>query len=164
MATNLTLERLKEVYEYLPESGLFIRKLRTYRHKAGEVAGTLLGEGYIQIGIGGKQYRAHRLAFFYMTGAWPELEIDHVNGERSDNRWENLREANRFQNSWNKKKSKANTSGYKGVSWDNTLQRYRASIRVNGKGIYLGVYTDPKLAGAAYIEAAQYYFGEYHQH
>lgn len=161
MATNLTQERLKEVYDYLPESGLFIRKVRTFRHKAGEVAGTLLGEGYIQIGIDGKQYRAHRLAFFYMTGHWPTLEVDHINGSRSDNRWGNLREATRIQNCQNRGISRANTTGYKGVSWDSSSQRFRSAIRLNGKGKSLGSYKTAEEASQAYQKAAEELFGEY---
>lgn len=163
MATNLTQDRLKEVYEYIPESGLFIRKIRTFRHKAGEIAGTLLDEGYIQIGIDGKQYRAHRLAFFYMTGEWPTLEVDHINGCRSDNTWNNLREATRIQNCQNKKISKGNTSGYKGVSWDSTLQRFRASIKVAGKGKYLGSYKTAEEASKAYQNAAEELFGDFNR-
>jgi len=161
MSTNLTLQRLKEVYDYLPESGLFVRKIRTFRHKAGEIAGTLLDEGYIQIGIDGNQYRAHRLAFFYMTGSWPTLEIDHINGIRSDNSWANLREATRVQNCQNRGISKGNTSGYKGVSFISTTGTYQARIRVNGKGVYLGRYKSAEEAAEVYKQAAEKYFGEF---
>lgn len=162
MSTNpLTQERLKEVYEYLPESGLFIRKIRTFRYKAGEVAGTLVDEGYIQIGIDGKQYRSHRLAFLYMTGQWPSLEVDHINGARSDNSWLNLREATRIQNGQNRGISKGNTTGYKGVSFISTTGTYQAHIRVNGKGIYLGRYKTAEEAAAVYQQAAQKYFGDF---
>jgi len=89
---------LKEILEYFPDLGIFRWKVsRPPRAVAGEIAGYDNGSGYIKISIGGKRYYAHRLAFLWMTGAVP-VEIDHINHCRSDNRWSNLRAANRQSN------------------------------------------------------------------
>lgn len=94
----VTVERLKELLAYDPVSGLF-----TWRTKLkGLVAGTLTSDGYVSIGLEGKRYYAHRLAWFYMTGVWPTEEIDHRDRARSNNAWSNLRQASKSQNKHNR--------------------------------------------------------------
>jgi hypothetical protein len=104
---------------------------------------------------------AHRLAYLYMLGEWPTDDIDHANGISSDNRWANLRPATRSQNLANKGKSPFNTSGFKGVSFCKTTDRWRAQIEVRGTPVHIGRYDTPEEAHAAYIEAAREYFGEF---
>ena len=87
--------------------------------------------------------------------------IDHINGNKLDNRRSNLRHVNNQQNHWNREKSKSNTSGYKGVSFDKSRGKYEASIMKDGRKRFLGYFNDPKDAAVAYDNAAFFYFGEY---
>ena len=128
---------------------------------AGEIAGSLNPNGYIYIKINYKLYRAHRLAWLYETGSFPLEQIDHINGIRNDNRYQNLREATRSQNKCNTKMYANNASGFKGVGLYKPTGKYRASITVNNKLIYLGYFDNPELAYAAYCEAALKYHGEF---
>src|SRR5437879_5605760 len=113
-AAMLTAERLKELLTYDPETGEFRWKVAPNgRVRVGDIAGCVSSRGYILIGIDGALYRAHRLAFLFMTGAFPEPQVDHSNRDKADNRWLKLREANNSQNNANKPAQSNNTSGYK---------------------------------------------------
>src|SRR5690349_20811660 len=118
---NLTPDKVRQVLSYDAITGQFTwRVSKGLRVRAGGNAGFVAqgaNTGYVIIGIDGRQYRAHRLAWFYVTGEWPPDEIDHINGNRADNRWANLRPATVAENQRNRAKSKRNTSGYKGVYW-----------------------------------------------
>ena len=92
---------IRDLLGYDPETGLFTRKVQRGKHKEGEIAGCLNAKGYVEIKACGKIYEAHRLAHLFMTGSWPSEQIDHVNHIKSDNRWSNLREASRAQNTQN---------------------------------------------------------------
>ena len=106
----LTINRLKEVLRYDAETGLFTWIVRTSnRVKIGSVAGTLVC-GYLSIHIDGERFQAHRLAWFYMKGNWPYAQLDHRNGVRSDNRWNNLREAPGSLNHENLRRARADNS------------------------------------------------------
>src|SRR6266852_2833677 len=114
--TNLAQEFLKSILHYEPETGAFIRlSVRNPRHRLGETAGRIDAKGYIIIEINGKSYRAHRLAWFYMTGKWPEDEIDHKDLNKSNNAWLNIREATNQQNKYNRSPTIKNKLGIKGV-------------------------------------------------
>lgn len=151
---------LKARYEYRPDTGEFIHLVGHGRRRAGDVAGAPNSLGYITVGIGGRNYYAHRLAFIYMTGRCPQ-EVDHINGDPSDNRWCNLRAATHSQNLKNMKLHKTNTSGFKGVSWCSYGKSWRASIKVNGKNLRLGRFKTPEEAAQAYNLAADEYHGEF---
>lgn len=141
----LTQELLKQWLEYNPETGDFIwLKRPSFRAVIGEIAGRTDNLGYKSLGLLGRQYRQHRLAFLYMTGKWPEDQVDHINGIRSDNRWENLREATNQQNGWNKQYTKRSKTGVKGVfpSGD----KFQVQIRYKGKARYCGTYETLELA------------------
>lgn len=100
--------------------------------------------------MNGPGHGAHRLAFLLMTGAMPAGDVDHINGNRADNRWCNLRDVSRAVNMQNLRKPRAdNTTGFLGVSL--SKGRYQAQIAANGKTHYLGLYDCPKLAHAAYV-------------
>ena len=116
---ELNQSRLKELLAYDPDTGVFTRLVKSNRNvRIGAVAGTCDSKGYGQISVDGKLYRAHRLAWLWMTGAWPVAQLDHRNGVRHDNRWENLREATNGENNQNAAIRSNNTSGFMGVCWD----------------------------------------------
>jgi HNH endonuclease len=110
---HLTVEQLKELLNYNPETGLWTWIKARGRCAKGSFAGTML-DGYIMIYVDKVGYLAHRLAWFYMTNRWP-LEVDHKNTIKNDNRWDNLREATRSQNKFNVPALSNNTCGFKGV-------------------------------------------------
>lgn len=148
---------------YNPLTGVFIRT-KTYgyrnRYKAGEIIGSVDARGYLILKFDGKQYKAHRVAWALMTGEWPVLEIDHENGVKNDNRWENLREATRAQNCQNTKRPKSNKSGYKGVhKFDETF--WRATVGCGGKRYEVGLFRCPTAAFIARIAKAKDLHGEF---
>lgn len=155
---------LKQLLRYEPETGLFFWLVTHKNRKAGEIAGGKVPGGggiiYWTIRVDGIQCRAHRLAWFYMTGEWPKGLIDHEDRNGLNNRWTNLREATVSQNKMNGKRYSSNSCGFKGVS-RRTDGRYRARIGVGGKRVHLGNFADPAEAYAAYVAAAPKYHGEF---
>ena len=114
---ELTAEKLRETLRYDPETGLFFwRCNRQGGAKAGTIAGCFDAGGYVRVTCLGRTYPAHRLAWLYVTGMWPTNEVDHINGDRSDNRWANLRAAESSQNSMNRAVRRNCASGVKGLS------------------------------------------------
>lgn len=154
----LTAERLRELLDYDPETGVFrwkdVRRYGFPRKRVGQVAGSIDGEGYILINIGGTKYGAHRLAWLYVYGRWPQPMTDHRNGVRHDNRFANLREASRAQNKRNERRRRDNTSGHKGVVFRPESGRWRARISVDGSRIALGTFDTREAAAAAYASAS----------
>lgn len=146
---------LRRILSYDPDTGIFRWRVK---HSKKVVPGTEAGgvnvAGYIVIGIDGKCYYAHRLAWLYMTGEWPR-QVDHNDTIKRNNRWSNLRIATHQQNVLNAKKAENNTSGYKGVSWHKAAGKWSAQIYLNGKSRYLGLFTDPEKAHDAYMAAAR---------
>ena len=132
----MELEKLKTLLHYDSKSGDFIWKTSVNdRIKIGDKAGSLYNNGYVNISIGGKRYKAHRLAFLYMTGKFPTGQIDHVNKDRSDNRWSNLREVSHVENQRNREDS----ADCLGVCFDFAKKKWRAyTDRYNGKAKFLG--------------------------
>lgn len=125
----ITQERLKELLEYHPDSGDFVRKIGRKGVAAGSIAGTTNSYfGYIAIYIDGKSYKAHRLAFLYMEGRIPTEEVDHINGDRTDNSWDNLKEVSRKENAHNCAMRKDNTSGIVGIGFHTKRNQWRARI------------------------------------
>ena len=162
----ITAAELRELLHYDPETGVFTRikiVAPQSRIKIGDVAGSLW-DGYWRIklgGRGGRSYAAHRLAWLYMTGSWPEDEIDHANLNSADNRWENLREACRSTNIANTRRRSDNASGFKGVYWSKELGKWRAEITVHKKRVFLGSFSSPEDAHASYARAARDHYGEF---
>ena len=139
MNTELTQAQLKALLYYNPETGLFTWKESRGNHvHAGDPAGFVnvnRKKGtYVKIKINSISYRAHRLAFLYVKGSIPS-QIDHINTDGTDNRWDNLRETNNTSNSRNKGRRRDNKSGITGVSWGRGS--WRAAISVNGKRIFV---------------------------
>ena len=161
----ITQQHLKKFLKYCPETGQFTRIIARGngdRFKAGSVAGSVNKvNGYVEIWLDGKSYTGHRLAFLYMTGAFPSKNVDHVDLNRSNNQWSNLRESTQLQNTWNMPKSKSNTSGFKGVSLRKDTKRWGARIKANGKYLSLGCFDTPEQAAAAYRKAAVEFRGDF---
>lgn len=159
---TLTAERLREVMSYDPETGVLTwLEQRNHLALAGSIAGYCERDGYRRIKFLGKKFKAHRLAWLFVYGTWPAHEIDHVDGNKDNNRIENLRPASRAQNLRNCGKRKTNTSGYKGVSWHKGKRKWSASIGVNGRLRHLGYYQNIECAAAAYASAAEKFHGDY---
>jgi HNH endonuclease len=134
----LTIERLKYLLEYYPESGHLVWRITSGRSKAGEQTGCLHVHGYLLVGIDGKVYKSHRLAWAIFYGYWPISQLDHANGDRADNRICNLREATNSQNGWNCKVRKHSKSGIKGLRWNPQRKKWEAEIRANHQRFRLG--------------------------
>ena len=151
---KITQERLKELLSYDPDTGLFFwRKIKGGWGKPGKPAGGTNGEGYRQIGIDRRYYFAHRLAWLYVHGVFPSNCIDHINGDRADNRIANLRAVTVHENNFNVKVIRA-ASGFKGVYLDKrTKKKWRAVIKVNGHTTTLGRFDEPEDAHEAYLSA-----------
>lgn len=161
--TDITAEYVREILDYDPETGVFIRKVRTAQcNQAGDRADKLVTNplcyGYRDITIKGKKYRAHRIAWLHHYGEWPKLEIDHINGEPGDNRIANLRDVSPRVNKENIHKArKHGRSGYLGAHWNSQMGKWQGRIAVHGKTKHLGFYEDPADAHQAYLEAKRLY-------
>lgn len=140
MATQiLTQTRLKELLRYDPDTGVFTwRVARTAGVKAGDVAGALDHEGYRILTLDNRPYKAHRVAWLYVTGEWPPHVIDHINKDAGDNRLCNLRLATSAQNGMNRRTDVRNSTGVTGVTWCRTSKKWRADIGESGRIIRLG--------------------------
>jgi len=144
----ITQEQLKELIHYDPDTGAFTNVTTRGKATAGRTSGNLSKNGkdstliYRRIYISGKFYKAHRLAFLYMDGSWPAEEVDHINGDGSDNRWCNLRKASRHINGRNTRLKSNNTSGLHGIAWSKSRNKWRVRIVVDHKEIFLGRYSD----------------------
>lgn len=137
----ITQRKLKEFVSYDKDTGIFIWKKSTNgRIRVGSEAGSLENNGYIRISIMGVRYLAHRLAMIYMTGSCGK-EIDHIDGCRSNNSIVNLRCVTRSINCQNQKLRSSNTSGVLGVSFNVKNNKWITTICVNGKSIYLGLFS-----------------------
>lgn len=150
-----TGNEVKTLLSYSLESGIFTRLTRPARRtRVGEIAGSLSKTGYLTICIRGKNYYCHRLAWLLMTGSWPIEHIDHVNGDRIDNRWINLRAATPSQNQQNRLRlSVKNTSGFTGVYWSASTGKWAAEIKIDRIKVRLGYFDEPAAAHEAYARA-----------
>lgn len=144
-------EEIKKAIDYSPDTGIFSwSKSCTSKKRIGNV-GSINDKGYVKIRFMGKDFAAHRLAFFYMTGLMPHknIQVDHINCIRHDNRWENLRLATQSENQRNEMLRRNNTSGFKGVTWDKKAKKWRAKCRDGKKEVHLGFYDDLETAALA---------------
>ena len=148
---KITQERLKQLLHYSPDDGQFRWLVKAVRKvNIGDVAGCVSSIGYVQISVDKKLHLAHRLAFLYVTGEFPVNDVDHINCDKSDNRWVNLREATRQQNVHNTGIRGDNTSGKKGVYWHSTRGKWVAQVQLSGERIHLGLFKDIVDAAKAY--------------
>jgi hypothetical protein len=159
--TALTAAVLRDALHYDSETGQFTWKSPRPKIRVGEVAGKIGTHGYRLICLNRKSYGAHRLAWLYVTGDWPEAEIDHINHDRLDNSFANLRSASRVQNLGNKIRQSNNKSGIKGVFREKRRNKWIAEIRRGSTRLYLGQYDDINHAAEAYRVAASKLYGEF---
>lgn len=152
LGDSLSVERLREVLDYDPTTGEF--RWRRGRYKG--IAGAVMKLGYRTISVGGGRFYAHRLAWFYVHGAWPPDQVDHLNGDRDDNRLSNLRLATNKQNIENRHRVRSDSrSGLRGVQIHKQTGRWRARIKVAGRYRHLGLFDSPEEASRAYLAAKQ---------
>ena len=149
-------EQIKQKIHYDKLTGIFRWRYGGQSHAGKKqpwsIAGSLHNCGYIQIGINKNRYLAHRLAWMYEYGEWPKQYIDHINGNRSDNRISNLRDVSHQTNLQNQKtKNTKNTSGFMGVDWQNKRNKWRASIKINKKSKFIGYFDKAEQAYEAYL-------------
>lgn len=152
---SITAERLREILSYDTESGVFVWKVSRGPLNAGMKAGSVDTRGHLQICIDRRLYQAHRLAWLYVNGKWPNKHIDHINGDKTDNRIANLRDVTHAVNLQNQRRAPSSnkTSGLLGVSWKKANLRWCAQIQVNDKKMHLGLFDTAEAAHAAYVVA-----------
>lgn len=154
----ITQEELRLVLKYDPKTGDFIRLISNSPNSVtGEVIGCLTVDGYKVIMIDNISYRAHRLAFLYMDGYLPENDVDHINRDRCDNRWSNLRHVSRSCNCRNSSIRSDNSSGVKGVSWYPSLEKWRVKFKIEKKHIHGGYFINKDNAVKARWEMEKKY-------
>lgn len=150
-----SIDRIREVLSYDPASGVF-RWKRSFRGsaRAGDVAGSRRKDGYIRIKIDGAVLYAHRLAWLLAHGSWPEKFVDHINGNPSDNRIENLRDVNAQTNCQNRRVAGPRKNGgtLLGAHWCTTWKRWKSSIIKDGKCQHIGWFPTEEAAHTAYVE------------
>ena len=160
MNSSITRTRLKKLVSYDPLTGIFTWVVKpSAQVGVGDHAGSINSSGYITMKADKVNYLAHRLAWLYMTGEWPKYQIDHANGDGTDNRFSNLRECSHGQNRANSKLASNNTTGYKGVVAKKN--RYQAQITHNRQVINLGSFKTKEEAHQAYCRRAKELHGEF---
>lgn len=158
------VELVRELLDYDQETGLLTWRSPTANQvKPGDIAGGLCSaSGYIKTRVRGRRYLAHRIAWLHATGRDPlDRQIDHIDGNRANNRFANLREASVSQNHYNAKRRSDSRSGYKGVSLYKQKSKWQAIIGVEGKRFHLGYFDTPELAHMAYAKAAAELHGDF---
>ncbi|MFA7308089.1 MAG: HNH endonuclease [Hyphomicrobium sp.] len=177
---EITADYVRSILDYDPETGVFTWKQRppemfrdtAFRPKentcdiwntrfSGKISGWPNGHGYIEFSILGKKCLAHRIAWLYMTGEWPKHQIDHVDCDRSNNTFSNLRKATHGENQRNCGVKANNTSGHKGVRWHSHSGKWQACIRVEGERHHLGSFESIEDAAKAYECASSKFHGKF---
>jgi len=153
----------KELREnfYIKDGDLYWKKSPARRIKSDTRAGGYDGYGYRKVRFKGKLHLVHRVIWAIHHDEWPNGEIDHINGIKDDNRIENLRLVTSQQNKANTGIRSHNTSGFRGVSYYKRIDKYRATIGVDGNHIHLGYYPTPEEASRVYKETTKEWFGEF---
>lgn len=161
----LAVAYLRSLLHYNPETGaLRWKQWKGAKAHKGVAAGYIMtSNGYRYVKIDGILWLAHRLIWAIQTGHFPVKQIDHWNGVPDDNRWDNLREATHQQNMWNRGLTTRNTSGFRGVFKLTGQRVWKASIKIDGKTIYLGIYATPEEASAAFEAAAREVHGDFYR-
>lgn len=163
-------ERLRELLDYDPESGVFTWKTRGNpnfdKPNAGRRAGSLPAKAkYREMYVDNRSYLEHRIVWRYVTGEDPGADqIDHRDTKTDNNRFANLRRATHATNQQNTRKRSTASNPYKGANWNATKGRWQSYIKVDGKSRFLGLFDSPEDAHAAYVRAAKIHFGEFARH
>lgn len=158
----LTAAKLKTIYSYDADTGLFTRIADCHNHaKIGDTVTNTNNRGYVAMFIEGRGYLGHRLAWLYTYGFFPKGQLDHINNIKTDNRLCNLREATGFENGWNIKRKINNTSGHKGVIYRKDTNKWRAVCMLNRVTHNLGSFINYEDAVAAYQEFSKKHHGEF---
>lgn len=159
---EVTAEHARAVLAYDESTGrLTWVASKSVRVKNGAEAGYVNARGYRAVSIAGRMVQAHRLIFLMQTGSWPAHQIDHINGNRADNRWSNLREATASQNHMNSGRSRNNTSGVRGVTWDADRGKWMARVYHQDKQIKVGRFERLEDAKAAVTAARARIYGDF---
>ncbi len=146
----LTQSRLRELFDYDPETGVFTRKLsRGGKAMTGAKVGNYAGGGYLKVNLNKRNEYLHRLAWVITYGVWPAGVVDHINGIKDDNRIANLRDVTRSANQHNMPSRTNNWIGCPGVSWSTSASKWRARITLDRKEIHLGSFANLAEAIAA---------------
>jgi hypothetical protein len=153
MSQGLNSEILREYLEYNDTTGIFTYKITRSNKLAGSTAGSTDTNGYIMISINNCKFLAHRLAWLYIYGQWPDSDLDHIDGNRTNNSINNLRKATRSQNNYNKT-SNRNKNNYRGVC-KTSSGKFSASIKVIGRDVYIGNFMTAEEASLAYEDKAR---------
>lgn len=154
-------EDIREAFEYDRETGVLLRKFKGGHVR--QVGGKKASDGYVKVGFNGREYPAHRIIWWLVHGELPSAFIDHVNGDKSDNRLCNLRLASDAENKRNVGMRRHNTSGFKGVTWDKVNRRWLAHATLNGRGVHLGRHRTKEAAAEAYRNFARENHGEFYK-
>lgn len=159
----ISIEMLNDYFSYNRDSGVLTWKKRTSnRVKVGDIAGSETKTGYLHVGFMGVDIKVHRIVWAIENGKWPEMYIDHIDGNRLNNKINNLREATSNQNAWNMRRPSHNTSGIKGVGFCKQTGKYTAWIWINNKKMWLGRHNTKDDAYNAYASEAKKLFGDYY--
>lgn len=154
---TIDIEHLRSLLSYDQLTGIMTWKTRHNNNKRGGK----IQNGYVRIKIEGRFYEGHRVAWALHYGAWPDVEIDHEDGNKANNSIKNLRIATKLQNQRNRRLQKNNTTGYKGVIKHNGTEKWGAQIRFGGRQHRLGTFESPQIAAHEYNKAAIKHHGEF---
>ena len=160
---DLTVDLLNELFTYDRETGKLYWKSARQGVTVGKEAGALDKEGYSILRMNYKRYRTHRVVFLMHKGYLPVV-LDHIDGDRANNRLDNLRPASLSQNQYNRKLNKNNKSGFKGVTYNSRSKMFYASIKHQTQRIFLGSYNTPEEADAVVRAAREELHGNFANH
>ena len=158
MSSLISLAVVADYLSYDAATGQLYQKKKRPKIKVGSVAGSLTPKGYRYIQLCGRKYPAHHIVWMFETGTFPTHFIDHIDGNKTNNRFDNLREVSNKQNCENRTAQKNNKTGYKGVSFNSRLQKFIAQIQHNNIPIYIGVFESAYEAHLAYQRTASALF------
>jgi histone acetyltransferase (RNA polymerase elongator complex component) len=150
-----------ELFSYDSKTGKIFQQQKRPNVKIGEIAGTITPKGYRYIQAKGRKYPAHHLVWYFETGSFPNLFIDHIDGNKLNNHFSNLREVTTKQNNEHRGKQKNNSTGYKGVTFNKRLEKFIAQIQHNSKQLHIGTFDTALEASQAYEQKAKSLFSHY---